>query len=296
MSPAIAVIGVGEVGSAVIAALVRGGRTVVAHDLRPEAAAARLEAADVAGSVELVSLDAAGACPLVLSAVIPTAAVDALEALIQTQAARGDYLDVNSTGPEEKRRMAGLAQQAGFSSFTDATIGGGGFRLSSGPVFHIAGSGADTWSGVLGDAGFRTDVLGTTEADVGKAASLKMMRTAFTKGYEALIVESLGLARRADLLEQVVDSVGETFDGIPFAEVADLLVRGHVSHCQRRLGEVRMAKSTVEVLLPGCAIPMIEATEQRYRASSEHLGERYGAPEPADLREALLALEVSGEP
>jgi 3-hydroxyisobutyrate dehydrogenase-like beta-hydroxyacid dehydrogenase len=288
----ISLLGMGEVGAGIASAFVALGYEVTAFDVRPDAAEKRLAQHDLTGRVQLVDIRQAAAGALVISAVIPAAAVALLEQLSNERLGSGAILDINSTGPDEKRAMADLAKTAGFTSFTDGTIGGGGFRLDPGPVFHLAGPDAACWDELLRGAGFRTDILSESADGVGKAALLKMVRTTFTKGYEALIVESLGIAWQGGVLDSVVESIGMTFDHLPFSEQARLLASGHVSHASRRLVEVQMARAAAESIVPDETLAMVAGTETRYRLSSERLGDRYGKAEPTDLRAALELLKA----
>lgn len=294
----VGVLGLGEVGEGIAVALAAAGVDLVAYDIRPVAAAQRLADVGLSERVPLVDLQHLATRPMVISAVIPAAAEEALRELagVAGGVRARHYLDVNSTGPAAKRTMAEVAASAGMQSFTDATIGGGGFRLPPGPVFHLAGPGAARWASLFRAAGFRTDVLGDGAEHIGLAARLKMVRSSFTKGYEALMVESLAVASEAGLLDQIVESIGDTFDHLPFRTQAEFMVPGHVAHCGRRLGEVRMAQDALESLAPGVSLPMLEATERLFAQSIASLGDRYGVPQPGDLAAALREIRPRAEP
>jgi 3-hydroxyisobutyrate dehydrogenase-like beta-hydroxyacid dehydrogenase len=286
----IGLIGVGEVGSGLMRGFLAAGHPVVAFDVRPEPSAA-LEP-DLAGSgmLRFADLETAGGCPMVVSAVVPGSAIDVVAALAAAGVAPA-LLDVNSTGPTEKAEMSAIAGAAGFVSFTDGTIGGGGFRLPNGPVLYLAGPGARAWEKLLADAGFSTEVMGSEAEDVGKAATLKMLRSVFTKGYEGLIVESLLAARRAGIVHEVVASIGSSFDGLAFATLAESLACGHVTHAGRRADEIAMAAATAaELGAPESELLIVRAARARFELDRDRVGDRYGRAEPEDLDAALEVL------
>lgn len=289
-SKTVSLLGFGEVSAGIAKALLEHGYEVIAFDVRLDAAARRLADAGLTESVRISELKEVAAGDLVISAVTPAAALGLVQQLQELGVGRGALLDINSTGPDEKRKMVPLAREAGFTSFTDGTIGGGGFRLEPGPVFHLAGPQWALWAEILGGVGFRTDMLGDTADDIGKAALFKMIRTVFTKGYEALIVESMSVAWRGGVLDSIIGSLEATFDHLSFGEQARLLSTGHVSHAGRRLIEVQMARAATADLIPGETFVMASGTESRYRLSSERLGDRYGKTEPTDLVSALELL------
>jgi 3-hydroxyisobutyrate dehydrogenase-like beta-hydroxyacid dehydrogenase len=282
----VSLIGVGEVGAGLARAFVDHGISVLAYDIRPEAAEKRLTEAGLVEQVRMTDLQTVAAGDLVISAVVPAAAEGLAAELKGLGVSGGALLDINSAGPDQKRSIAELVDGL-FTTFTDGTIGGGGFRLAPGPVFHLAGPGASRWSELLRSVEFRTDILGEEPGDIGKAALFKMLRTVFTKGYEALIVESLSVAWRAGLLDSILQSVSDTFDHLSFHDQARLLVAGHVQHAARRVVEAGMAKKAAEQVLPDTPLYMATAMENRYELSNERAGDRYGKPEPADLVAAL---------
>jgi 3-hydroxyisobutyrate dehydrogenase-like beta-hydroxyacid dehydrogenase len=281
------VVGVGEVGSGVIAALLRQGYEVVAYDIDEVQARARLGELGAHQSLTLGTVEQVAAQGRVLSAVIPTTALDCARAIARVAPDGLQYLDVNSTAPGHKRQMREILAGRPRAVLTDGTIGGGGFSMPQGPLFYLAGEGAKNWAELLGGLGFATEVIGATSGDVGRASELKMVRTAFTKGYEALIEESLLAADAMGLLDEVVQSIGLTLDGMTFAQLARHFTSSHALHVGRRSGEVVMSLQTIRDSLPDLATPVLEGVLRRYELDAGALAQADESGAPSALR--LLA-------
>jgi len=279
----VGIVGAGEVGSGLVSALLRRDFKVKAYDIDQERARARLGTLLSDPRLELAPIEEVAAQGKVISAVIPTTALDCAVAVVSAATDGLCYLDLNSAGPAHKHRMREIVEGVPGSVMTDGTIGGGGFSMAQGPLFYLAGEGAKDWAALLAGLGFRTEVIGSTAEDVGRASELKMVRTAFTKGYEALIEESLLVAEAMGLLEEVVQSIGLTLDGLTFVDLARHFTSSHAQHANRRAGEVAMSLETIREALPAEPTPVLEGVLRRYELDTAALGE----PESSAARAAL---------
>src|SRR4051794_986754 len=178
----VAVLGLGEAGSAIAADLVAAGAaargydpagTTVdgVHDARDEAEAVR-------GADLVLSVNAA--------AVAPDVARAAAGGLRRGQL----YADLNTSAPALKRELAGVIEPTG-AAFADVgllrPVPGNGIRTPA----LVSGPGASAFAQAMAPLGMPVTEVGP---DPGEAAARKLARSVFMKGLTAAIAESLAAA------------------------------------------------------------------------------------------------------
>jgi 3-hydroxyisobutyrate dehydrogenase-like beta-hydroxyacid dehydrogenase len=202
----VAVIGTGDMGAAVGAALARAGyRVITDSSHRSEQSRAR---ASRAGILDVGSLDAAvREADLMLSIVPPAAAfgfAHAVAAALRSTRAQITFVDCNAVAPETVRAIAALFESSN-SRFVDAGIvgrgpGPGGERTR----FYVSGAARravldlDVSEIALVDLGDR----------VGDASALKMTYAALNKGTDALHACLLLAALRLGVLDPLLKECG----------------------------------------------------------------------------------------
>ena len=67
--------------------------------------------------------------------------------------------------------------------------------------------------------------------NVGTASAIKLVRSIFMKGIAILMIDMLLAAYSYGVVEEVVDSVSRSMDGIPFNDHLNRLVTGTALHC-----------------------------------------------------------------
>ncbi|MFJ7219087.1 DUF1932 domain-containing protein [Amycolatopsis sp. NPDC098790] len=228
MSGTIAVLGLGEAGSALARDLIAAGAVVRGYDPAVPAA----EGVVATGS----EADAAEGADLVLSVNSAHAAVEALEAGLAGVKDGAAWADLNTASPGTKRELARIAAGHGVP-FADiaimAPVPGRGLRvpmLATGPA-------AEAVAGALNGFGAAVEVM---PGDAGLAAERKLLRSVFFKGMSAAVVEALTAARAAGcedwLRKIIVDEL--TAAG---AATVDRLVDGSYKHAVRRTAEMAAA-------------------------------------------------------
>lgn len=200
----VAVIGTGDMGSAVGGALVRASYRVVTAGEGRSAASRRLAA--VAGIEDLGSLDAVvRAASLVLS-IVPPAEAAGFAAVVaramQAAGVRPTFADCNAVAPATVQAIARAITTAG-APFADVGIvgrgpsaGPGGERTrlyASGPARAVVLS--------LGVAELELIDLG---AEVGTASAIKMAYSSLNKGTDALLAAVLLAAERLGVREPLM--------------------------------------------------------------------------------------------
>jgi L-threonate 2-dehydrogenase len=193
MSPVVAIVAPGMMGSGVGRRLVERGATVVTVlDGRSEKSQARARAAGMAA----VSAEDAVAADLFLSIVPPGDALALSERFAPLLRARNEkpvYVDCNAVSPETAVDIAAVISATG-TPFVDAGIIGAPPQPDyAGPTFYASGDAADRFA-ALGEYGLKVRVI---DAPAGAASAMKMSYAGITKGFTALGAAMMLAATRA---------------------------------------------------------------------------------------------------
>jgi 3-hydroxyisobutyrate dehydrogenase-like beta-hydroxyacid dehydrogenase len=175
--PAVAILGVGSMGSAIGRALTQtGARVLTSLEGRSAASAARAREA----GMEDASLDDLAACEFVLSIVPPAVAIDTAKRMapaLERASTPPLFIDCNAINPATVGEIAQTLEPTG-APFVDGAIIG----MPSSPKFYMSGPHARRTQ-PLADAGLAVRVL---DGPVGAASALKMSYAGITKGLTAL--------------------------------------------------------------------------------------------------------------
>jgi 3-hydroxyisobutyrate dehydrogenase-like beta-hydroxyacid dehydrogenase len=254
----IAFIGFGEVAAAFSAALVGRGAQVSAYDVRAEkrAAAERL-------GVSFADLpEALRGAQYVLSTVTTGVAREAAEQCTRHLGPGHTYLDLNATSPERKKRIGELIAPSGAAFVEGAVLGAVGVTgaateiLLGGP--HARRAELELAGELKLNARFYSD-------EIGKASMFKMLRSVFSKGMEALLIEFLVAGARAGIREDLWNEVRSLFATQPFEKVALNWVRTHAGAHARRYEEVKQVVGVLHEL--GLEPTITQATEAFFKRS-----------------------------
>lgn len=241
-------IGFGEVAGAFCGALASRGADIAAYDVllaRPEGAERlRQRAGNIAVSF-LPLPDALYGAGYVLSTVTTNVARAAAQQCAAHLRSGQTYVDLNATEPEAKREIAATIEASGAKFVEGALLGAVGVTgakteiLLGGP--HARGAESDL-AGKLGlNARFYSD-------EIGRASMFKMLRSVFSKGMEALLIEFLVAAERAGIRGDLWSEVTTLFATQPFDKVALNWVRSHSGAHERRRHEVEQVAGVLRSL------------------------------------------------
>jgi 3-hydroxyisobutyrate dehydrogenase-like beta-hydroxyacid dehydrogenase len=224
----VAVLGVGEAGSEIVADLLEAGATVRVHDPAVPAPELTADCVDEA--------DAARGADVVLSVNSSSAARDALRAGLAGCTPSAVWADLNTASPAVEEELAALAEEAGIR-FADvslmAPVPGKGLRT---PML-ASGDGASRLTELLTPLGASIETL---DAPAGEASRRKLLRSVFFKGMAAAVIEALEAAAVLgldDWMREVVATELERAD----AEFATRLESGSIRHAVRRTEEMAAA-------------------------------------------------------
>lgn len=192
------------------------------------------------------------------------------------------YLDCNSCAPGTKRRSALLIERAG-GRYVDVAV-----MAPVRPALHrtpllVSGPHAAEACQLLDELDMKADVV---EGEIGASSSVKMIRSVFVKGLEALVAEGLLAACEAGVDERVLDSLEASYPGFGWKERAGYMLERMMTHGIRRAAEMREVVLTVDEL--GLESDVARATT----TWQERIGElRLQAIEGGYRERARLALE-----
>jgi 3-hydroxyisobutyrate dehydrogenase len=265
----IAIVGLGEVGTAFAAALLAldVDLTVASRPSARAAEAARelgieldTDVARAAATADIVLLTITGeGLHEVVGRIEPALRKDAILA------------DLTAAAPAQVVAAAGILGQ-GRSRFVDVAIMGavslGGIRT---PLL-ASGEKATEFATRMNALGFA--VSARENSTVGDASSLKLLRSLFAKGLDALVAESMLAAEALGLRQDLIELLGD-FDQRPLRDHIDMYLRTHPQHAARRLVEMELS----EVQLKSLRLPSLttHATIERYRRTVE-LASETGLP------------------
>jgi 3-hydroxyisobutyrate dehydrogenase-like beta-hydroxyacid dehydrogenase len=225
----VAVIGLGEAGSAIAADIAAAGVDVIGWDPAVQRPPDGVRPAQNAAA----ALAEAGA---VLSVNAAAVALDVARELAPALARGQIYADLNTAAPRVKAEVAAVVRPTG-ALFVDvalmAPVPGGGLRTPS----LASGPGASKFAELFGRIGMPVEVVGRQP---GEAAARKLLRSVFMKGIAAAAIESLAAARAEGCETWLHDELAEVFQGADGA-LLERLLTGSRQHARRRVHEMDAA-------------------------------------------------------
>ncbi|NCN85042.1 MAG: NAD(P)-dependent oxidoreductase [Sphingomonadales bacterium] len=199
----------------------------------------------------------------ILSLVTAGQAKTVAEEAAQSIAPGALYFDMNSVAPDTKRISAKFIQQAN-GRYIDVAVMAPVHPAELSVPLLLSGADAAEGAAVLTGLGF--DNIRVVDGEVGKASSIKMIRSIMVKGIEALTAEMMLAAHEAGVSDDVLQSLGPEW-----AEKAEYNLERMRSHGLRRAEEMQEVALTLEAL--GIEPLMTKATiiRQREMANKEGL-------------------------
>jgi 3-hydroxyisobutyrate dehydrogenase-like beta-hydroxyacid dehydrogenase len=257
----IALIGFGEVGSLFARELIATGRhSVATYDIlfdAPQGAALRERAHALKVEPCATAAAAAAGALVVISAVTATSAADVAREAGGYLKPGQFFLDINSVSPETKRGDETLVSRSG-ADYVEAAVMAPVAPYGIKVPMLLGGKRATELAAVLNPSGFHMTAVSET---VGQASAIKMCRSVFIKGIEALAVEGFLAARRYGVEDQVIASLSETFPSVDWEKQAGYFISRVIEHGRRRAAEMRESAETVAAI--GLEPLMTLATSRR---------------------------------
>lgn len=255
----IALIGFGEAGTTFARGFAASGRhDLVTYDLLLATDAAMRDRAAAIGVEAAASAEAAMAgAAVVVSAVTASSAPDVAKQAGQYLKPGQFFLDINSVSPETKRHDEALVAPSG-ADYVEAAVMAPVNPLGIKVPILLGGRNAAGLKALLDPSGMN---LAVADSRVGRASAIKMCRSIFIKGIEALMCECMLTARAYGVEDRILASLAQTYPGVDWEQQAGYLVMRVVEHGRRRAAEMREVADTIRET--GLAPLMALATAER---------------------------------
>jgi 3-hydroxyisobutyrate dehydrogenase-like beta-hydroxyacid dehydrogenase len=191
-------------------------------------------------------------------------------------------IDLNSVSPGRKRETAAEVTAAGGTYLDMAVMAPVHPRGHRTPVL-LAGEEAERLAGELAALGFNGRVVGER---VGAATAIKMVRSVFVKGLEAITVEALLAAEASGCFEEIFASFSSSYPGLDLPKTAPYQFERTLRHGARRAAEMRESAATLDALgLSGGIAAETAAIQERMGRAGRSVD-----PDEVDLRELVRAV------
>jgi 3-hydroxyisobutyrate dehydrogenase-like beta-hydroxyacid dehydrogenase len=241
----IAFIGYGEAARAFTDSLARktGVEIIAAYDIRQDdsmAAAATSRGLRFEPEME----KAISGADWIISAVTADRSLEAAESAADHLRQGQLFIDINSVSPRRKQQAAALVTARNARYLDMAVMAPVHPRGHATPVL-LAGPMANALRADFEALGFTFEIIGD---EVGAATAIKMVRSMFVKGLEALTVETLMAAATAGCFDRVVNSLAETFPGLGWPDNARYMFERTLRHGARRAAEMHESAVTYDEL------------------------------------------------
>lgn len=179
---------------------------------------------------------------IALSAVFGSVALEVASAALERLRPGALYVDMTTADPDDMVRAERVAAAAG-QQFVDVAITGAVNVHGVKTPLLCAGPRADQVAELFRAAGAPVQVVGSRPGD---AASLKLLRSIFTKGLEALAIECLTTAEKRGLRSKLHEILSD-MDARPLKDMMESMVGTHIDHSARRRKEVEEAQRQMRV-------------------------------------------------
>lgn len=261
----IAFLGFGEAAKAFVRGFDGAGSAAVsAYDIKTETGGPQREAklADYAAEGVrgcLSQAEAFAGARVVFSMVTADEALSAARTAAQHLDAGALYLDCNSCAPQTKQQAAATVEAAG-ARYVDVAIMAPVHPLLHRTPLLVSGPHVNAALAVAATLGMDAE---DAKGDVGRASSIKLVRSIMMKGLEALAVECLLTGRRLGVDDVVLASLEQTYPGFGWDRRTGQMLERVMVHGVRRAAEMDEAARMVDDL--GLPSGMASATARWQR-------------------------------
>lgn len=173
-------------------------------------------------------------CEIVLSLVSSAASVNVAKEFSKELDDQKIFIDFTTSTPQDKKVSEDVIRgKKGL--YVDAAIMGTVATEKSKVPLLLSGSHAAETEKQLTALGFNCQIV---ELPNGASASIKLLRSIFMKGLEALVLETMITARNYGVEKAVLESISKTIDNNDFTAFSNALITTHMVHKNRRMKEV----------------------------------------------------------
>ena len=285
MSPVrVGFVGFGEVASIFSRPMVESGAQVVAYDILLEQEGGRetLHKRVRAQGIQFRPLpEMVVNVDYVLSAVTTQVAREVAQDCVPYLKPGQVYVDLNSTAPSVKVDIAEIVAPSG-ADFVEGAILGAVGATGVGTRIFLGGKRSQVVAETLCRLGLNVTPY---SLEVGKASTFKMLRSVFSKGLEALLLEFLIAGKRAGIERDLWEEITGLMKRHPFDRTATNWIQTHAVAYERRYYEMVQVAETMRHI--GVEPVMTAGTEAFFRRSlSLGLGDTF-AEKPGSMDKVI---------
>jgi 3-hydroxyisobutyrate dehydrogenase-like beta-hydroxyacid dehydrogenase len=197
-----------------------------------------------AGVTEASGPDGFGAADWIVSAVTADQSHVAAAAVAPHIRQGQIFVDINSVSPDRKRGNAATIEASGGRYLDMAVMAPVHPRGHRTPVL-VAGPEAAALMPDLVALGFKAELAGDKP---GAATAIKMVRSLFVKGLEAITVECLQAAEASGCRDEILASLSGSYPGLGWPDCAVYNFERIMTHGQRRAAEMEEVGATLDAL------------------------------------------------
>ena len=244
MSPGFGIIGHGVVGSVFSRLLRNHGARVLSYDRlldRQETASSMRKKIEDDGSKACSLAELLAASNYILSVVTPQSCREVADDVSRSLHGHQVFIDLTSTAPAVKRMIGATVTNSG-AKFVEGVILGA-VRSFASPIILLGGPTGDSAALVLQQYGLAARFY---SPEIGRASAFKMLRSIFSKGMEAVLVETLVAACRAGLLDEIWEEIRTTLSKGNVEDTLETWIRSHARSAQRRCHEMQEVSQFLE--------------------------------------------------
>jgi 3-hydroxyisobutyrate dehydrogenase-like beta-hydroxyacid dehydrogenase len=221
---------------------------------------------------------------IIMSAVTPSAALDVANEVYPYLNEDKIYADINSKSPRIAKNISKVIQKNG-AKFVDVAVMAAITKYGHKTPCLVSGNGSQEFS-LLNNYGMNIKVIGS---EPGQASAVKMLRSIFTKGVSALLLEAFTAAYEYGVVEMLFNSLEETEDSMTFDEMINLRVCSTMAHAKRRTDELEMVCDTLKDV--NIEPIMSSATKKAFEKIARlEFDKHFVEWEPKNFREVLRAI------
>ncbi|MEK3646341.1 NAD(P)-dependent oxidoreductase [Aeribacillus sp. FSL M8-0235] len=232
----VGIIGFGEVGQVFAKGILDKIESVFVYDILLESNRDLIiDKINHIGAQAVDRIEQIGECCTLIISLVNSAASEAVAAGVAKGISKGTiFVDLTTSTPLVKSKSEKLIVSNG-GIYVDASIMGTVATEGQKVPLLIAGEQAEEVQALLNSLGFNSQAI--THPN-GGAASIKLLRSIFMKGLEALVLETMVTAKKYGVADEVMESISKTINNNDFTTFANALITTHVIHKNRRYKEI----------------------------------------------------------
>ena len=225
-------------------------------------------------------------CTIIFSAVTGAAEMYVVKGVLPFVGKEHILIDMTATKMDLKEEEAAILHEKGCGCI-DAQIVSPVPENGYKATLFVSGDRVQELADALNPYGMDIRVISDR---CGDAAKMKMLRSVYTKGTIALLLEMLYSAKKVGSVEALIDNIAETMDARPFRDTLNRYVCEDALHAKRRIHEMEDVCDVLRSI--GIDPIMSEATKSRIeRSASYDLKEYFGGESPENYNQVLSLLE-----